>query len=120
MEAQLEAMWVAAQASLRTASLLPQSCVGDGEFTSGLGSSGWTFNKDAAGDLCKTNRQVEVAQIAEGCWMREEERKETYRCRYCKALVGCSEQGEIGMYSLKILRIHEIKCTKNTSKKFNK
>ena len=38
--------------------------------------------------------------------MREEERKEMYRCRYCRKLVGCSEQGEIGMYSMKILRSH--------------
>ena len=58
--------------------------------------------------------------MAEGGWMREEERKETFRCRYCGQLVGCSEQGEIGMYSLKILRMHEIRCTRNTSKEFNK
>ena len=52
--------------------------------------------------------------------MSEEERKETYRCSYCKALVGCSEQVEIGMYSLKILRMHEKECAKNASKEFNK
>ena len=45
VEAQPEAMWIAAQASLLTASLLPQSCLGDGEFTSRPGSSGWTFHK---------------------------------------------------------------------------
>lgn len=47
--------------------------------------------------------------------MTAEERKKTYLCRYCVALVGCSEQGKIGMYSLKILRMHEVKCTKNIS-----
>ena len=50
----------------------------------------------------------------------ERARKEKYCCRYCKALVGCSEQGEIGMYSLKILRMHEMKCTKNAPLEFNK
>ena len=43
--------------------------------------------------------------------MREEERKELYRCGYCGQLVGCGERGVIGMYSLKILRIHEKNCT---------
>ena len=52
--------------------------------------------------------------------MREEERKEAYRCRYCRQLVGCSEQGEIGMYSMKILRLDEIKCAKNASLGFIK
>tara|TARA_B100000073_G_scaffold165466_1_gene136969 strand:+ start:1360 stop:1503 length:144 start_codon:yes stop_codon:yes gene_type:complete len=47
--------------------------------------------------------------------MTSEERKEMYRCRYCKELVGCSEHGEIGMYSLKILRKHEKECAKNAS-----
>ena len=46
--------------------------------------------------------------------MREEERKKIYRCGYCGQLVGCSEQGEIGMYSLKILRIHEKDCANNS------
>ena len=46
--------------------------------------------------------------------MREEERKETYRCRYCGQLVGCSEQGVIGMYSLKMLRMHERNCAGNS------
>lgn len=46
--------------------------------------------------------------------MREEERKEKYRCRYCKELEGCSEQGEIGMYSLKILRSNERNCANNS------
>ena len=50
----------------------------------------------------------------------EEERKETYRCGYCGQLVGCSERGEIGMYSLKILRKHEKNCARNTSLKSNK
>ena len=58
--------------------------------------------------------------MAEGCWMREEEGKEMYRCRYCGQLVGCSEQGEIGMDSLKILRMHEKECAKNASLEFNK
>ena len=52
--------------------------------------------------------------------MRGEERKEMYRCRYCGQVVGCSEQGEIGMYSLKILRGHEKECAKNASLEFNK
>ena len=52
--------------------------------------------------------------------MTAEERKEVYRCRYCKQLVGCSEQGEIGMYSLKILRKHEKNCAKNIPLEFNK
>ena len=52
--------------------------------------------------------------------MREEKRKEKYRCCYCKELVGCSKQGEIGMYSLKILRMHEKECSNNTSLEFNK
>ena len=52
--------------------------------------------------------------------MRKEERKEMYRCCYCGQLVGCSEQGEIGMYSMKILRKHEKNCTSNISVKFIK
>ena len=52
--------------------------------------------------------------------MREEERKEMYRCRYCGQLLGCSEQGEVGMYSLKILRSHEKNCGDNISAEFNK
>ncbi len=52
--------------------------------------------------------------------MRKEERKEMYRCRYCKAMVGCSEQGEIGMYSMKILRMHEKNCASNISLEFIK
>ena len=52
--------------------------------------------------------------------MRLEEGKEMYRCRYCGQLVGCGEQGEIGMYSMKILRSHEIECTKNISLDFKK
>ena len=52
--------------------------------------------------------------------MREEERKEVYRCRYCNELVGCSERGEIGMYSLKMLRMHEKSCARNISLEFNK
>jgi len=41
---------------------------------------------------------------------KERARKETYRCRYCGQLVGCSERGEIEMVSLKILRMHEKEC----------
>tara|TARA_B100000073_G_scaffold321289_1_gene301686 strand:+ start:358 stop:519 length:162 start_codon:yes stop_codon:yes gene_type:complete len=52
--------------------------------------------------------------------MREEERKEIYRCGYCGQLFGCSEQGVIGMYSLRILRMHEKECAKNASLGFNK
>lgn len=52
--------------------------------------------------------------------MTSEERKEKYCCRYCKALVGCSEQVEIGMYSMKILRMHERNCASNISVKFIK
>ena len=52
--------------------------------------------------------------------MREEERKEIYRCRYCQELVGCSERGEIGMYSMKILRSHEKNCTSKISLEFIK
>ena len=107
-------MWIAAQASLQPTAQFLESCVGDGEFTSGPGSGCWTFNKGAAGDLRKTNRKVEAAQLVEGGWMREEKRKEAYRCRYCRQLVGCSEQGEIGMYSLKILRSHERSCANNS------
>ena len=51
--------------------------------------------------------------------MREEERREIYRCRYYKQLVDCSEQGEIGMYSMKILRKHEKECARNISLDFN-
>jgi hypothetical protein len=51
---------------------------------------------------------------------KERARKETFRCRYCHQLVGCSEQGEIGMVSLKILRMHEKECAKNASLGFNK
>ena len=120
MEAQLEAMWIAAQASLQPAPLLPQSCVGDGEFTSGPGSSWRSSRLNFAECLRQTNRQIEGAQLAEGGWMTAEERKEVYRCRYCKELVGCSEQGEIGMYSLRILRMHEKKCAKNPFLEFNK
>lgn len=50
----------------------------------------------------------------------ERARKEKYLCRYCKQLVGCSEQSEIGMYSLKILRKHEKECAKNASLEFIK
>ena len=52
--------------------------------------------------------------------MREEERKEMYRCRYCGQLFGCSEQGEVGMYSLKILRMREKESAKNASLELNK
>jgi len=113
-------MWIAAQAPLQPTPQFLESCVGDGQFTGGPGSGGWSFHQGAAGDLCKANRQVEVAPVAEGGWMREEERKETYRCRYCGQLVGCSEQGEIGMYSLKILRKHEKNCAKNESLEFTR
>ena len=117
MEAEFEAMGIAAQASLQPTAQFLESCVGDGEFTSGPGSGCWTFNKGVAGDLRKTNRKVESAPVAEGCWMREEERKEVYRCRYCHQLVGCSERGVIGMYSLKILRMHEEECIDISSAK---
>ena len=50
--------------------------------------------------------------------MTSEERKEKYCCRYCGQLVGCSEQGEIGMYSMKILKSHEKNCADNISAKF--
>ena len=120
VEAQLEAMWIAAQASLLTASLLPQSCVGDGEFSSGPGSSWRSPRLNFAECLRKTNRQVEAVPVAEGFWMREEERKVMYRCGYCGQLVGCSEQGEIGMYSLKIFRMHEKECVMNASLVFSK
>ena len=120
MEEVFEAMWIAAQASLQPKAQFLEPCVGDGEFTSGLGSSGWTFHQVAAGDLCETNRQVEAAPVAEGCWMREEERKEMYRCGYCGQLLGCSERGVIGIVSLKILRMHEKECAKNASLEFNK
>ena len=103
-------MWIAAQASLQPTAQFLESRVGDGEFTSGPGSSSWSFHQGATGDLCETNRQVEAAPVAEGCWMREEERKEMYRCGYCGQSVGCSEQGELGMYSLKILRMNEKEC----------
>ena len=52
--------------------------------------------------------------------MTSEERKEMYRCRYCRQLVGCSEQGVIGMYSLKMLRMHEMNCADNISAEFIK
>ncbi len=52
--------------------------------------------------------------------MREVEREEMYRCCYCGQLVGCSERGVIGMYSMKILRMHEKECSNNTSLEFNK
>jgi len=58
--------------------------------------------------------------VAEGGWMRKEERKEMYRCGYCGQLMGCSERGELGMYSLKILRMHEKECAKNASLESNK
>ena len=120
VEAEPEAMWIAAQASLQPKAQFLEPCVGDGEFTSGLGSSGWTFHQVAAGDLCETNRQVEAAPVAEGCWMREEERKEMYRCGYCGQSVGCSEQGELGMYSMKILRSHEKYCANNSQPSLSK
>ena len=117
VEAIFQSMWNATTASLFTAPLLPQSCLGDGEFTGGPGCSSWTFNKGAAGDLRKTNRQIEVASVAEGSWMIEVERKRKYCCRYCKQLVGCSERGVIGMYSMKILTRHEKTCADNISPK---
>ncbi|ABM79137.1 hypothetical protein [Prochlorococcus marinus] len=51
--------------------------------------------------------------------MRDVEIKKKYRCRYCNELVGCNEQGLIGMYSLKILRMHEKECPNNTPLEFN-
>ncbi len=51
---------------------------------------------------------------------KERTRKETFRCGYCGQLLGCSEQGVIGMYSLKMLRMHEEECAKNASLEFNK
>ena len=114
VEEEFEAMWIAAQASLQPTAQFLESCVGDGEFTSGPGSSGWTFHQGVVGDLCETNRQVELAPVAEGCWMREQERKEMYRCGYCGQLVGCSERGVIGMVSMKMLRSHEKNCANNS------
>ena len=35
-----------------------------------------------------------------------------FRCKFCGQLQGCSESGEIGMYSYKILRQHELICAK--------
>ena len=52
--------------------------------------------------------------------MRKEDRKEMYCCGYCGQLVGCSERGVIGMYSMKILRMHEKECAKNASLEFIK
>ena len=52
--------------------------------------------------------------------MTQQERKRKYRCRYCKELVGCSEQGVIGMYSMKILRKHEKECIETMPSELNK
>ncbi len=35
-----------------------------------------------------------------------------FRCKFCGQLQGCSPDGKIGMYSYKILRIHEKLCSK--------
>ena len=113
-------MWIAAQASLQPTAQFLESCVGDGQFTSGPGSSWRSSRLNVACCLCQANRQVEAAPVAEGCWMREEERKEIYRCRYCGQLMGCSKQGEIGMYSMKILRKYEKNCARNASLELNK
>ena len=48
VEEEPEAMWIAAQASLQPAAQFLESCVGDGEFTSGFGCSSWSFHKGAA------------------------------------------------------------------------
>ena len=120
VEEVFEAMWVAAQASLQPAAQFLESCVGDGEFTSGPCRCWRSSRLNFAECLRQTNRQVDVAQLAEGCWMTSEERKEMYCCRYCQELVGCSERGEIGMYSMKILRKYEKECAKNASLEFNK
>ncbi len=44
----------------------------------------------------------------------EESQKNTdiFRCRFCGQLQGCSPNGKIGMYSYKILRQHELICTR--------
>ena len=47
--------------------------------------------------------------------LREEKQEKTtdiFRCKFCGQLQGCSPDGKIGMYSYKILRQHELICTR--------
>ena len=48
VEEVFEAMWIAAQASLQPTAQFLESCVGDGEFTSGPGSSSGSFHQGVA------------------------------------------------------------------------
>ena len=41
-----------------------------------------------------------------------------FRCKFCGELQGCSENGEVGMYSYKILRLHEKNCKQITPTKY--
>jgi len=46
--------------------------------------------------------------------LKEESLKnaDLFRCKFCGQLQGCTPDGKIGMYSLKILRHHELICTR--------
>lgn len=39
-----------------------------------------------------------------------EERKEKYRCPYCGKVIGCSDNGTLGIYSFKLFKLHLFKC----------
>ena len=41
-----------------------------------------------------------------------EYRKQQFTCPYCGGVYGCSEDGKIGMYSIKILQRHKETCSK--------
>ncbi len=41
---------------------------------------------------------------------KNQKNTDIFRCRYCNQLQGCTPDGEIGMYSYKILRRHEEIC----------
>ena len=41
-----------------------------------------------------------------------------FRCKFCGELQGCSDNGEVGMYSYKILRLHEKNCKQITPTKY--
>ena len=40
-----------------------------------------------------------------------EDRREKFRCPHCGEVVGCSDDGVIGMFSAKIRSVHQERCT---------
>ena len=39
-----------------------------------------------------------------------EERRKKFRCPHCGDVIACSEEGDLGLYSVKIFRRHHQEC----------